>query len=95
MSWYAAGPFSYFFPGTTYNLLIGETVERDYAERMKASDYLVIYSVLQKAVNQPAKLLKALESFSPEKVIWLNGREYVQIYNVRDFPDAFFEAIQD
>jgi len=95
MSWYAAGPFSYFFPGTTYNLLIGETVERDYAERMKASDYLVVYSVLQKAVNQPAKLLKALESFSPEKVIWLNGREYVQIYNVRDFPDAFFEAIQD
>jgi hypothetical protein len=95
MSWYAAGPFSYFFPGTTYNLLISENVDKTYIERMKQSDYLVIYSIQQKAVNMPAKLLAALQSITPEKVIQLNGQEYVQIYRVKDFPDGFFEAIQN
>jgi 4-amino-4-deoxy-L-arabinose transferase-like glycosyltransferase len=94
MSWYAAGPFSYYFPGTTYNLLISDKVDKSYVERMKLSDYLVIYSVQQKAVDMPAKLLKALQAYTPEKVIWLNGREYIQIYNVKDFDEAFFAAIQ-
>jgi hypothetical protein len=95
MSWYAAGPFSYYFPGTTYNLLISDSVDESYVKRLKLSDYLVIYSIQQKAVNMPAKLLKALEAYTPEKVIYLNGREYIQIYNVKDFNDAFFAAIQD
>jgi hypothetical protein len=95
MSWYAAGPFSYYFPGTTYNLLISEHVESDYVERMKASDYLVIYSIQQKAVNMPEKLLKALQPIPPEKVIQLNGQEYIQIYAVDDFSDSFFDSIHD
>jgi len=95
MSWYAAGPFSYYFPGTTYNLLISERVDSDYVNRMKESDYLVIYSIQQKLVNMPEKLLKALQQFPAEKEIWLNGREYIQIYNTDHFTDAFFESIQD
>jgi hypothetical protein len=95
MSWYAAGPFSYYFPGTTYNLLISERVESDYVERMKESDYLVIYSIQQKAVNMPEKLLKALQPISAEKVIWLNGQEIIQIYAVDDFSEPFFASIRD
>jgi 4-amino-4-deoxy-L-arabinose transferase-like glycosyltransferase len=95
MSWYAAGPFSYYFPGTTYNLLISETVDESYVRRMKLSDYLVIYSIQQKAVNMPARLLAALQAYTPEKVIWLDGREYIQIYHVKEFDEAFFASIQD
>ena len=36
MSWYAAGPFSYYFPGTTYNLLISETVDESYVAAHEA-----------------------------------------------------------
>jgi hypothetical protein len=94
MSWYAPGPFSYFFPGTTYSLLISATVDEDYVKRMRASDYLVIYSIQQKVANMPVKLLKALQAYTPEKVIYLNGLEYIQIYNVKDFNEDFFVAIQ-
>ncbi len=93
MAWFAAGSFSYFFPGTTYNLLIGNVVYPEYVERMKDSDYLVIYTVQQKKTNMPAKLMKALEAYTPEHVIWINGLEYVQIYRVKDFSDAFFDSI--
>ena len=95
MSWYAAGPFSYYFPGEAYNLLISEVVEDDYIERMKASDYLVIYPILQKRLNMPRKLLESLETIPPEHTIWINGQEYVQIYRVKDFSDDFYTSIRN
>jgi 4-amino-4-deoxy-L-arabinose transferase-like glycosyltransferase len=95
MSWYAAGPFSYYFPGQTYNLLISPQVEDDYIERMKASDYLVIYSILQKQLNMPQKLLESLKSIPPEHTIWIDGQEYIQIYRVEDFSDEFFASIRN
>jgi len=95
MAWYAAGPFSYYFPGQTYNLLINEVVEDDYIERMKASDYLVIYFIDQKRVHMPQKLLESLETIPPEHTIWINGQEYIQIYRVKDFSDDFFASIRN
>jgi hypothetical protein len=93
MAWYAAGSFSYFFPGTTYNLLISNVVGEDYIDRMRESDYLVIYTIQQGDRFIPPKLMKALQSYTPEHVIWINGLDYVRIYRVKDFPDAFFDSI--
>ena len=71
------GPFSYFFPGQTdilkkaYFWLLGLG---DVVNGIQNSDYLVVYTIVQKQLPECEKFLKALETVRPEKEI---GRAHV------------------
>jgi hypothetical protein len=93
MSWYSIGPFSYFFEGKVIPLLSTDQVGREAIKGLKNSDYLVIYYVNQKRRNIPANLLQALEGIPPESTLWVNGVEYIRIYEVDAFPDTVFALL--
>jgi 4-amino-4-deoxy-L-arabinose transferase-like glycosyltransferase len=89
------GPFSYYFPGTTYPLMYQS---RDYltdrsAEWVRQSDYLVIYDIQQRPLNMGAKLLAALDGVQPEHVVMLNGLRYASIYKVSELPQKVLDAL--
>jgi 4-amino-4-deoxy-L-arabinose transferase-like glycosyltransferase len=94
MSWYAVGPFSYFFKGKAYPLLSADRMGREAIIELKNSDYLVIYYVNQKRRNIPANLLTGLEGATPEHVIWKDGVEYIRIYKVDELPDTVFTMLE-
>ena len=94
MSWYGIGPFSYFFEGKTDPLLVSQRLDGKTIDSLKAADYLVIYYINQKRRNLPQDLLSALEGFTPEQVILLNGLEYIRIYKLADLPDDFYTLLK-
>lgn len=81
-SWYARGPFSYFFSGKTR--YISNTTEEDpeSLERLASSDYAVIY-IHQWQRGIPRLVLEHVSQRTPEHTILLNGIEYVRIYKIR------------
>jgi hypothetical protein len=81
---YFGRSFSYYFPGET--LLFKPILFEEKAqliENLQRSDYLVIYSGLQER-------LPLLKELTPEHVIYLNNRQYVEIYRVSDIPAGFY-----
>ena len=90
LSWYATGPFSYYFPGTADNIIPTAGDNQDVLEHLREYDYLVIYYDLQERKDTPPRLMTALENASPEHIIWSHGVEYVRIYKVKDLPEAVF-----
>jgi len=81
---YFGRSFSYYFPGRT--LLFKPVLFGDKAQlidNLQQSDYLVFYAGQQERFP----LLKEL---TPEHVIDLNGRQYVEIYPVSDIPANFY-----
>jgi hypothetical protein len=86
MSWYGTGCLSYFFDGEVISISSDNTWDEDERARLAESDYLLIYSN-QLFRDRPSELLDDLEGISPEKEIWLNGIEFVRIYDVDDLPD--------
>jgi hypothetical protein len=81
MSWYPDGVFSYIFNGRT----IGVESEWELTEPvMLDSDYVVTYiHQWQRHLPFP-EMLKLLSRGTPEKVIYLDGIEYVRIYNMHE-----------
>jgi len=90
LSWYAVGPFSYYFPGRVDNIIPSAGDNQDVVENLRDYDYLVIYYDLQQRKNDPPLLLAALNDAIPERAIWYHNVEYVQIYKVRDLPQKVF-----
>jgi hypothetical protein len=80
LSWYANGPFSFFFQGESKNIRAGNFMEVDW-QTLNESDYLVIY-VHQWQRNLPAKLLAYVNNWEAEHSIWINNIEYARIYKV-------------
>ncbi len=80
-AWYSGGSFSYFFKGNSFYLapLLGER-EGD-LEKFLAADYAVIY-IHQWQRNLPQPVLDIVRNLQPEKTIWIDGLEYVQIYKL-------------
>jgi hypothetical protein len=89
------GPFSYYFPGTSYPLMYQseEYLNDRSAGWFRQSDYLVIYDIQQRPIDLPVHLLDALEGVTPEHVINLNGLHYASIYKISDLPVRVFEAL--
>ena len=89
------GPFSYYFPGTSYPLMYQsqEYLSDRSAGWFRQSDYLVIYDIQQRAMDLPVHLLDALEGVTPEHVINLNGLQYASIYKISELPERVFEAL--
>lgn len=90
------GTFSYFFPGETLvlkriNLILEDfaTIEKD----MRNSDYLVLYPVVREKQPETEKILGALQDVVPEKIIIINGIEYIYIYRIADIPEAVYEEL--
>jgi hypothetical protein len=38
-------------------------------------------------------VVNALEPYPPEHVIWMNGIEYIRIYDIKTLPKEFFETL--
>lgn len=93
VSWYARGPFSYYFPGQAEYIYLDANVDADFVARLRAADYLVIYYPQQLRRNIPANLLAAIKPYTPEKTIVWNGDPYIGIYNLHRMPEAFFDSL--
>lgn len=91
------GTFSYFFPGHTIvlkraNVLYGDFVT--ITDELRSSDYLVLYSIVRAKQPETEKILGELEGVvEPEKVIYINGLEYIQIYKVADIPESVYKKL--
>ncbi len=92
-SWYARGPFSYYFPGQVEYIYLDPNVDEEFVIRLRDSDYMVIYYPQQLRRNIPANLLATLEPYTPEKTIEWNGDPYMGIYNLHEMPAAFFNSL--
>lgn len=80
MSWYPDGVFSYIFEGKTIG---AESEWKETETALLSSDYVVTYiHQWQRSLPFP-EMLELLSRRTPEKVIYLNGIEYVRIYNMR------------
>ncbi len=84
---YFGRTFSYYFPGNT--MAFKPVMFEDKAlliEYLQKADYLVMYTGLHER-------LPLLKELTPEKIIDLNGRQYVEIYRVADIPASFFNDV--
>lgn len=82
---YFGRSFGYYFPGQT--LLFKPILFNDkpqLIENLQQADYLVMYVGLQER-------LPLLKEITPEYRIYLNGRQYVEIYRVSDIPASFYK----
>jgi hypothetical protein len=97
LAFYGRGPFSYLYPGKTEQL---KTVYADMEnvpqliDVLRSSRYIVLYYELEHQRNSPANLIRALEEVPPEKTIWMNGIEYIRIYDVKNLPPGVYAALQ-
>jgi len=82
---YFGRSFSYYFPGDTLVFKpVFFTDKSQLQDNLRKSDYLVIYSGLHER-------LPILNEMTPEHVIDLNGRPYLEIYPVSGVPPSFYE----
>ena len=98
LAYWGDGPFSYIFPGRSIllpnNYYLPEMKDL-LAKDLRRSDYLVIYYAYQKSMGRIMNLVNALEPYPPEKIIWMNGVEYIRIYDLRTLPKEFFDGIKN
>jgi uncharacterized protein YhhL (DUF1145 family) len=91
------GTFSFYFPGETVVLKRAHLVEDDFVtitEELRKADYLVLYPITRVKHPETEKILGELEGVvMPEKVITINGLEYIQIYRVGDIPESVYAAL--
>jgi Dolichyl-phosphate-mannose-protein mannosyltransferase len=90
------GTFSFFFPGETLVFKRVYLVEKDFAaiaSEIKSSDYLVLYPIVREKQPETEKIFEALQGVQPEKVIVINGLEYVSIYKVTDIPQSTYDIL--
>lgn len=89
MSWYGWGSFSYYFSGNTIVFPVTSNWSEGLANKLSASDYLVVYQ------NQwyrriPPDVFDSLDQVEPMETIWVDGIEYVHVYEVENLPDQIF-----
>ncbi len=91
------GTFSFYFPGETLVLKRANLVNDDFitiTSELRSSDYLALYPITRSIHLETEKILGELEGVvEPEKVIYINGLEYVQIYKISDIPESVYEAL--
>lgn len=92
------GTFSYLFAGETLVFkriyLIDESYEQ-IVEEIKSSDYLVLYPVIRQKQPETEKLFTAFANATPEKIIVINGIDYVYIYNVSEIPESVYMELMN
>lgn len=88
--YYAYGPFSYYYPGKTIDLPLGNRWGKIKINRLDKADYLVVYYAQQMRRSQESTLMQTLAQIEPWQSVWLKGIEYVRIYRVNDLPENLF-----
>lgn len=81
LAWYPDGSFSYFFAGETVGSL--EEWEETRAE-LDRSDYAVLYANQWQRYLPFPQYVDYFARFEPEKRIFIDGLEYIRIYNLAD-----------
>lgn len=93
------GTFSFFFSGETMVLKRVYLLDDDFVtitDGMRQADYLVLYPAVREKQPETEKLFEVLEGVvKPEKTIFINGLEYVQIYRVADIPESVYAALME
>ncbi len=92
------GTFSFFFPGKTTVFKRIHLIKGDYSaivDEMRKNDYLVLYPILRGKQPETEKVLGALKDIKPEKIIVINGLDYVYIYRIADIPETVYEKIEE
>lgn len=93
------GTFSFFFSGETMVLKRVYLLDDDFVtitDGMRQADYLVLYPAVREKQPETEKLFEVLEGVvEPEKTIFINGLEYVQIYRVADIPESVYAALME
>ena len=90
------GTFSFYFPGETLVFKRVYLIDKSFAsiaEEIKSSDYLVLYPIVREKQPETEKILEALQGVQPEKIIYINGLEYVFIYKVTDIPQNVYDFL--
>lgn len=90
------GTFSFFFPGKTLVFKRVYLIDEDFAtitKDMKNSDYLVLYPILREKQPETEKILGPLRDVNPEKIIIINGLEYIYIYKITDIPESVYSEL--
>ncbi|MCZ2126224.1 MAG: glycosyltransferase family 39 protein [Anaerolineales bacterium] len=89
------GTFSYFFSGKTVVLKRAHVLYGDFitiVNETKRADYLVLYPIVREKQPETEKLFGELEGVvEPEKTIYINGLEYIQIYKTSEIPESVYE----
>jgi hypothetical protein len=96
--YYSRGCFSYFYPGASTSFrpyyIDGEHAA-DLLNFVQSADYLVVYYANQGQLEKYGPYLDILSTMEPIHVIWMNGYEYIRIYQVDSFPPEIFQALAD
>lgn len=79
ISWYASGPFDYFFDGHAATL---HSYTRE-IEDVLAHDYAVIYIHQWQRRLPSEEVLTYFEARTPEHIVEIDGLEYARIYDLR------------
>lgn len=90
------GSFSFFYSGNTSvlkKIYLRDPGYPDVISGMRSADYLVLYSVLQNHQPESVDLLRILQPVKPEKIISINGQEYIRIYDIADIPESIYEEL--
>lgn len=91
------GTFSWYFPGETIVLKRINVLNDDFVtitDELRNSDYLVLYPITRAKHPETEKMLSEFEGVvEPEKIIFINGLEYMQIYRVTEIPESVYEAL--
>lgn len=91
------GCFSFFYEGETdvlKKVYLTEPGFPSIVSGMQDSDYLVLYSVLQNSQSESVEYLKIMQAVQPEKIIYINGVEYVSIYKTSEIPESVYESLR-
>jgi hypothetical protein len=80
MAAYGEGAFSYYFPGKTVPMNNLDLSDPEIVGILRGSQYAVVDYYNQKRIG----LLTGLEGIKPEKIIWINGMEFLHIYRAAD-----------
>ncbi len=94
--YYSRGCFSYFYPGASARFkpyYIENGHEQDLLNAVQGADYLVVYYAVQGYMPKYQNMLKALAPAQPIHEVRLNGRKYVLIYQVNQFPQSVLDAL--
>lgn len=90
-AWYGDGPFSYYFAGEQRPIRFNSNITN--IIRWLTTDYVVLYANQWQRRLPTEELLNYFAEQTPEKVVTIDGLEYVRIYNVRDAPPPDYLAV--
>ncbi len=89
----ARGSFSYYFPGQSDLLKFGFSENNQpYIEQIQNADYLVLYPIRQTKPDE-MRLLNFLAKVTPERVIYVDGFEYIRIYKISELPKDIYKIL--